>query len=188
MSINTVEVELFRHPIYAAYAANKYGEIFSLKFGKIKSIGSRVSKAGYLRFTICIGGRAKSYLTHRFVYECINNEILDRNIEIDHIDRNPKNNNISNLRKVSRITNCLNRFENKEVDRLPYDAIKVIQYNSHKFKDYYFSPRTNCLYKYSDDDYLFEIPFKTQDRATIYSTENRSVRITLNKLREILGC
>ena len=184
--MNTVEVEIFRHPIYSAYAADKFGDIYSLKFGKINMIRSRVSKEGYLRFNICLGGSRKTYLSHRFVFECVNNRLIEKNKQIDHINHDKKDNNITNLREVSVTTNSLNKFNHKEVEKLPDDVIKVIQYNSHKFKGYYFSPTTNCLYRYSDD-YLFEIPFKSRNRATVYNTENCPIRISLYKLRKMLG-
>ena len=185
--MNKVEVELFRHPIYAAYAADKFGEIYSLKFGKIRTLKPWQDKKGYSNFHISLERNRKTYSLHRFVYECVNNEILDENIQIDHIDRNKKNNNITNLRKVSMSTNLLNRYNNREVEKLPVDAVKVIQYNSHKFKDTYFSPTTNCIYRYSEDGYLFEIPFKKYNSTQIYSIENKRVDIYRDKLRKMLG-
>ena len=186
MSINIVEVEFFRHPIYNDYAASPDGEIYSLKKDRVRSIKQSEYRNGYFYFSIYHGKICKKYLSHRFIYESINNEILDENIDIDHIDRNPRNNNITNLRKVGRVTNALNKYNNVEVDKLPDDAIKVIKYNDNKFTDLYFSPTTNCLYRYSDD-YLFEIPFKSRNRVTIYDIEINRVWIHLNRLREILG-
>ena len=76
--MNIVEVEIFRHPIYSAYAADKFGDIYSLKFGKINMIRSRVSNGGYLRFNICLGSSRKTYLSHRFVFECVNNRLIEK--------------------------------------------------------------------------------------------------------------
>lgn len=50
----------------------------------------------------------KNYQVHRVIYEIFNNEILDK-LEVDHIDGNPSNNCIENLRLVSRSVNNRNR-------------------------------------------------------------------------------
>ena len=46
----------------------------------------------------------KSYYVHRFVYECFKGEI-PKGKEIDHVDRDKKNNNIINLQLLSRLEN-----------------------------------------------------------------------------------
>ena len=49
-----------------------------------------------------------SYLLHRLVYQYHHGNLTPKDI-IDHIDRNPGNNTIENLRVVSNSTNGLNR-------------------------------------------------------------------------------
>ena len=188
MESNKLEVTYFKHLVYQDYACDNNGNIYSLKFGKIKSISPYETKNGYLRFNIWQDGKlAKRFLIHRFIWECHYNEILDKNIDVDHIDRNKLNNSIDNLRKVNRTTNILNRFNNEEVDELPDDKIEVIKYNNNYFENLYFSPSTNCLYKISDG-YIFKIPFKYQGSIQIYNINKNKVQICLNKLREILDC
>ena len=48
------------------------------------------------------------HLVHRLVYSAWGNEILSPYLVIDHIDANPSNNNISNLRQVTQQRNIEN--------------------------------------------------------------------------------
>lgn len=49
---------------------------------------------------------------HRIIYEIFNGNILE-NYQIDHIDRNTRNNNINNLRAVAPRDNCVNQTKHK---------------------------------------------------------------------------
>jgi hypothetical protein len=61
-------------------------------------------KTGYLKVQI----NKIPYLTHRLIWVLFNKEIpLDK--QIDHIDRNPSNNKIENLRLVDYVANALNK-------------------------------------------------------------------------------
>ena len=59
----------------------------------IGSVAGSISHGYYqLRFKGC------RFLSHRLVYQLSNNTLIPDKIAIDHIDRNPGNNTISNLR------------------------------------------------------------------------------------------
>ena len=77
-------------------------------YWKLKKLG--VDKDGYLNTWI----NKRCFKCHRIVYYIHNPEwdIWDSspNNEIDHIDRNRSNNNISNLRVVTSSENKLNRY------------------------------------------------------------------------------
>ena len=61
--------KFFVHPIYKKYAANKYGEIMNVRLRK--AMRGNITKSGYLIFGLSISkNNIKSYLTHRFIYEC----------------------------------------------------------------------------------------------------------------------
>jgi len=71
----------------------------------------RTSKRGIQRWQTMIGG--KSYLCHRIIWEIFNGEI-EAGLTIDHIDQNPLNNRIENLRCVPNQINARNkgRYQN----------------------------------------------------------------------------
>lgn len=185
MQSNEIKISYFRHPIYKDYAADENGNIYSLKSGSPKIIKS-CEVRGYFTFTIYYDGNRKNYRSNRFIFECLNNRLIKDNYEIDHINRNKKDNRISNLREVSRTTNNLNRYDHEEVKELPEDAIIIEKYNSHYFENIYFSPSNNCLYRASEG-YFFTIPFKSRNQPNLLDIDGNQVQIYLNKLRKNLG-
>lgn len=66
----------------------------------------RRSKSGVPRWQTML--RTKSYLCHRLVWELFNGEIPE-GLTIDHIDQNPLNNKIENLRCVPNNINVRNK-------------------------------------------------------------------------------
>jgi hypothetical protein len=87
------------------YADNKLYKLRECGWREAKGC---LDKKGYR--VVKIG--KKQYFYHRVVYKCNNNEwdIDDvcKDNHIDHIDRNPLNNNINNLRVVSQCQNNQN--------------------------------------------------------------------------------
>lgn len=62
-----------------------------------------VDKQGY----ICVRVQGKAYKAHRLVWVLYNNDWPTK--DLDHLDGNPANNSISNLREVTNRQNALNR-------------------------------------------------------------------------------
>ena len=74
----------------------------------IGSIAGSVYKDGYKNIML----NGKRYGVHRLVWIYHNGDI-ENGLEIDHIDGNRSNNNIYNLRNVSRQENCFNNTSSK---------------------------------------------------------------------------
>jgi hypothetical protein len=72
------------------------------KRSKSNLIAGTIRKDGYVRLSI----NNKLYYSHRFIYMMFYGEMP---IQIDHIDGNPSNNKIENLRKANNFQNSLNK-------------------------------------------------------------------------------
>ncbi len=91
----------------------KYSEtsstgLISLDTGK--EVGNRDYKFKIPK-AIRVEFKGKRYLVHRVIWKMLNGEISS-DLEIDHVDGNPFNNKISNLRLVDASTNQRNRSKN----------------------------------------------------------------------------
>ena len=95
----------YKHQVFDKYAANKNGDILSLKSKKIFKMfkGSH----GYLFFQICDKKLKKpiNYLQHRFVYEVFKGPIPSC-FETDHINNIRTDNRIKNLQLLTPQKNC----------------------------------------------------------------------------------
>lgn len=78
-------------------------------------IGTRVGTNGPKNYrVVTINGEV--FLEHRLIYILFNGVIPD-NLVIDHIDRDPSNNKIENLRAISQAGNTLNRSTTTHVQK-----------------------------------------------------------------------
>ena len=84
-------------------------------------------------------GERMDFMAHRVVYEIYYEQRIDKSFDIDHIDRNPSNNNINNLRVVTRKLNCRNRsvIEGKLGSGVSLCTKKWPIPDEHKTTDYY---------------------------------------------------
>ena len=89
------------HPTHTSYYATKDGEIFSFKGEIPKFIIQCNHGRGYTQFLVSEKGKTKSYLTHRFIYECFYGLIDDDTLQVHHIDHDKVNNALSNLALVT---------------------------------------------------------------------------------------
>lgn len=96
-----------KHPLYN-YGINEQYEVYNL-ITLNKKRPSFNKGDGYYYFNIHNNKKIISYRLHRFIWECLTQTIIDKNMEIDHIDRNKMNNNISNLRLVTKSQNSHNQ-------------------------------------------------------------------------------
>lgn len=89
-----------QHYLHLDYYATTDGEVISFKGKQPKFIIQCRHGRGYTQFLVSEKGKQKSYLTHRFVYECFYGEIPE-GMQIHHIDHNKENNKLDNLQMVT---------------------------------------------------------------------------------------
>jgi hypothetical protein len=96
------------------------GEVFGMKGAPIGKIDDRK------RCIFAFNYNKKNYhlLFHQFVWYWVNKEVVEC---LDHIDRNPSNNKISNLRSITHQKNLFNRTLKgyTKVKRIKKDKFKV---------------------------------------------------------------
>ena len=99
----------------------------------------------------------KKYLHHRLVaLQFIENDDPDNKTDVDHRDHVRTNNNITNLRWVTRSQNIRNRSNVNGrfiefFDEIPDDAIAVTKYNSHVLENHYYSSAADSFYCYDQE-------------------------------------
>lgn len=89
----------FKHPDpeFKNLFTNENGNVFNIEI--YKEVKGSLNNSGYLK----IKTSKKTIVKHKFIYECINNEIVDSTLyDIDHIDSNKLNNNMNNLQKLTK--------------------------------------------------------------------------------------
>lgn len=99
---------------------------YSMANGKVryKSIAGRIGNRGYIQISV----NKSLYLAHRLVWLYIHGEFPA--VFIDHIDGNPSNNRISNLRPATRVENQRNR----KIQSTNTSGVKGVSWNTAKSK------------------------------------------------------
>lgn len=82
---------LYKHPIFSDYGCDNSGNIINFNTGTIRSTWS--PKCGYEEVKI----KSMHILVHRFVWEAVNNEVIPRGYEVNHINKDKHDNKPSNL-------------------------------------------------------------------------------------------
>jgi len=85
---------------------NRINRTYNAKAGEIAGCIKSCLKGNYRFVTIDVDG--VRYKAHRLIYKMFNDENID-GCEIDHIDGNPLNNKLENLRLVTHRANMLNQ-------------------------------------------------------------------------------
>lgn len=85
---------------YPNYLVSNYGRIYSKNVKRIMKTTRTRKVNGYEVVMLCKGNKMKGFLVHRLVYQAFVGEIPN-GMQINHIDENKLNNNVSNLEVVT---------------------------------------------------------------------------------------
>lgn len=122
----TFNGHLFKKTKYEGYYVSQYGEIISIKIkggqGKLdinnpRYHATKIDKDGYIEVCLSSINEFSEHIRlyrrlHRLIWETFNGDIPD-NLTIDHIDGNPQNNQLFNLRLLTREENTSIAILNK---------------------------------------------------------------------------
>lgn len=101
------------HPYFTNYEGSNFGRIRRKETKKIRK--QSIDKIGRYFITLRKNGKLFTKYSHRFICECFYG--FNKNLTVDHIDSNPSNNELSNLRYLPFIENVNN--PNTKKKRIP---------------------------------------------------------------------
>ena len=90
------------------YAVDDSGNVYSYKCGRTKMLKLNNNGNGYYIVTLTKDGYQKSFKVHRLVVKTFLPDYKE-SLDVDHIDRNRLNNNLSNLRMLTHQENMFNQ-------------------------------------------------------------------------------
>lgn len=158
-----LDIETLRQFRESPYYVSKTGEVFNLE----KKIKLRIEKTeNYCRVQCHYNLKGKHFLLHRVVWESFNGPI-PKGKEIDHIDKNPQNNNLDNLHLVDHRNNCEEaKHKNKPIysvdvvtkERTDYSSVNQASLSVLGYKDGRYIPNAiangevfkNCFWYYKE--------------------------------------
>lgn len=97
-------------PGYEDYAVDDQGNVFSLNYhrtGKTRKLKPVNNRKDHLRVGLSKNGKQKWFYVHRLVAQAYLKNYSE-DLQVDHIDRNPLNNKVENLRMVTNQQNTFN--------------------------------------------------------------------------------
>ena len=115
------------------YEITRDGRVISHKKATPKELKPYFDRDGYKRVTLILNGKPKHYLIHRLVATTyLINE--GNKPEVNHIDGNKLNNDLSNLEWVTRSENTKKAYDNKQLvalgkPKLTLELVKEIREN-----------------------------------------------------------
>lgn len=130
-----------------------------------KPLSPQKRKDGHLQIQFCKNGKRKFYYLHRIIFEAHFGKIPEKFV-IDHIDRNPLNNDISNLRLVPKSINNMNLIKRGKGQNFDYktDIGEFVQIH----EDIYFSKTNRKFYRKIVDEFRSMTILKRKNENSYY--------------------
>ncbi len=88
-------------PGYEEYEVSTLGNVRSLKYGKIRMLKQRILDYDYRLVKISINGIQKHFLVHRLAAITFLGLAPESKLEVDHLNDNPADNRLINLKVVT---------------------------------------------------------------------------------------
>jgi hypothetical protein len=112
---------------------NKYKKYYVSNMGRVKNIHNKLVKHAYgniNKFKLSLSNKQKNFLVHRLMIMAFNVPIPDKykgvtieNLQVDHIDSDPDNNNLDNLRWCTSKDNIKNN--KKTLEKLTKEIVEA---------------------------------------------------------------
>ena len=160
------------------------------KYTDGKILTPHTDSNGYIQYQFSINGKHKYILLHYIIVKLFIDKNFDPTIvEIDHKDRNKKNNSINNLAVVSRSENQRNRSSMNEVEFNYFDNIgKALVINSDA--GIYYSLETDHFYMYIEHVNKYKelhVYLNHGKNPSIrYRYNNKQYQFSINKFKKSL--
>jgi len=177
--INDLENEIWKDILdyEGDYQVSNIGRVKSLKFGKEKIKKILIDHKGYFYSKLWINGKSKNKKIHILLFETFNNYKLKPNECVHHIDLNPKNNNIDNLKlmnihdhKIFHHTNINYSFFGKKHSK--NSKIKMSKNSrTHKLEDW----QVKAIYQISNSPIIKQLKITQKEIGEVFRVDARTI-------------
>jgi hypothetical protein len=164
------------------YQINRRTHVIRNKHTGISPTINENRHTGYFQFTI----NSATHPLHRILaLQYVHNPSPERFTVVDHIDRNKKNNDLSNLRWVEpafNSKNCLSHINQayEWLDMLPEDLVQIQSYGKHHFDNLFYAQ--GHFYIQVGLQYR-RLKVKTRSRLSVQNDQGENIAVYLSKLK-----